>query len=150
MTSADQLTFTPGSYFSDFLLSCPCLHCLQLFPYVTTIIALNILAVNSVTFCAIECICSVGIAGYVSVCVQLYCVGFHCLSLQVSTSMAIFRCVGFFIYIFAYAWRILLRCFLWLAAFFHVVTLCTFSICEVVKILGIIICCFCYFWYCYK
>jgi hypothetical protein len=29
-----------------------------------------------------------GIAGYVSVCVQLYCVGFHCLSLQVSAYMA--------------------------------------------------------------
>jgi hypothetical protein len=29
-------------------------------------------------------------AGYVSVCVQLYCVGFHCLSLHVSAYMAIF------------------------------------------------------------
>jgi hypothetical protein len=32
-----------------------------------------------------------GIAGYVSVCVQNYCVGFHCLSLHVSAYMAIFR-----------------------------------------------------------
>jgi hypothetical protein len=35
-----------------------------------------------------------GFAGYVSVCVQLYCVGFHCLSLHVSVYMAIFRSVG--------------------------------------------------------
>jgi hypothetical protein len=35
-----------------------------------------------------------GIAGYVSVCVQLYCV-----SLNVSAYMAIFRCVGYFIFI---------------------------------------------------
>jgi hypothetical protein len=35
-----------------------------------------------------------GIAGYVSICVQLYCVGFHCLSLHVSAYMAIFKCVG--------------------------------------------------------
>jgi hypothetical protein len=39
-----------------------------------------------------------GIAGYVSVCVQLYCVGFHCLSLHVSAYMAIFRCVGYSIF----------------------------------------------------
>jgi hypothetical protein len=38
-----------------------------------------------------------GFAGYVSVCVQLYCVGFHCLSLHVSFYMGIFRCVGYFI-----------------------------------------------------
>jgi hypothetical protein len=37
-----------------------------------------------------------GIAGYVSVYVQLYCVGFHCLSLHVSAYMAIFKCVGYF------------------------------------------------------
>jgi hypothetical protein len=37
-----------------------------------------------------------GIAGYVSVCVQLYCVGFHCLSLYVSAYMAIFKCAGYF------------------------------------------------------
>jgi hypothetical protein len=34
-------------------------------------------------------------ADYVSVCVQLYCVGSHCLSLHVSASMAIFKCVGY-------------------------------------------------------
>jgi hypothetical protein len=34
---------------------------------------------------------SMGFAGYVSICVQLYCVGFHCLSLHVSAYMAIFR-----------------------------------------------------------
>jgi hypothetical protein len=39
------------------------------------------------------------IAGYVFVCVQRYCVGFHCLSLHVSAYMAIFRCVGYFIFI---------------------------------------------------
>jgi hypothetical protein len=35
------------------------------------------------------------IAGYVSVCVQLYCVGFHSLSLHVSAYMAIFMCLGY-------------------------------------------------------
>jgi hypothetical protein len=39
---------------------------------------------------------SMGFVGYVTVCVQLYCVSFHCLSLQVSAYMAIFRCVGYF------------------------------------------------------
>jgi hypothetical protein len=42
---------------------------------------------------------SMGFTGYVSVCVQFYCVGFHCLSLHVSAYMAIFRCVGYFIFI---------------------------------------------------
>jgi hypothetical protein len=37
-----------------------------------------------------------GFAGYVSVCVQLYCVGFHCLLLHVSAYMAILMCVGYF------------------------------------------------------
>jgi hypothetical protein len=36
-----------------------------------------------------------GFAGYVSVCVQLHYVGFHCLSLHVSAYMAIFKCVGY-------------------------------------------------------
>jgi hypothetical protein len=40
-----------------------------------------------------------GIAGYVSACVQLYCVGAHFLSLHVSTYMAIFRCVRYFIFV---------------------------------------------------
>jgi hypothetical protein len=40
-----------------------------------------------------------GFAGYVSVCVQLYCVGFHCISLHVSAYLSIFRCVGYFIFI---------------------------------------------------
>jgi hypothetical protein len=40
-----------------------------------------------------------GFAGYVSFCVQLYCVGFHCLSLHVSAYMAIFMCVRYFIFI---------------------------------------------------
>jgi hypothetical protein len=35
--------------------------------------------------------CSIGFAGYVSVCMQPYCVGFHCLSLHVSAYMAIFN-----------------------------------------------------------
>jgi hypothetical protein len=38
-------------------------------------------------------------AGYVSVWVQLYYVGFHCLTLHVSAYMAIFRCLGYFIFI---------------------------------------------------
>jgi hypothetical protein len=42
---------------------------------------------------------SMGFAGYVFVCVQLCCVGFHCLSLHVSAYMAIFKCVGYFIFI---------------------------------------------------
>jgi membrane associated rhomboid family serine protease len=37
-----------------------------------------------------------GFAGYVAFCVQLYCVGFHCLTPHVSANMAIFRCVGYF------------------------------------------------------
>jgi hypothetical protein len=45
-----------------------------------------------------KCLNPMGIAGYVSVCVQLYCVGFHCLSLYVSAYMAIFMCVGYFIF----------------------------------------------------
>jgi ABC-type uncharacterized transport system permease subunit len=40
--------------------------------------------------------CSMGFAGYVSVCVQLYCVGFHSLSLHVSVYMAIFKRIGYF------------------------------------------------------
>jgi hypothetical protein len=42
---------------------------------------------------------SMGFAGYVSLCMQLYCVGFHCLSLHVSAYMAIFMSVGYFIFI---------------------------------------------------
>jgi hypothetical protein len=37
-----------------------------------------------------------GFSGYVSVCVQLYCVGFHGLSLHVSAYMANFKCVRYF------------------------------------------------------
>jgi hypothetical protein len=37
-----------------------------------------------------------GFAGYISVYAQLYCVGFHCLSLHVSAYMANFRYVGYF------------------------------------------------------
>jgi hypothetical protein len=40
-----------------------------------------------------------GFAGYVSFCMQLYCVSFHFLSLHVSAYMAIFRRVGYFIFI---------------------------------------------------
>jgi hypothetical protein len=40
---------------------------------------------------------TMGFAGYVSVCVQLYCMlVFHCLSLHVSAYVAIFMCVWFF------------------------------------------------------
>jgi hypothetical protein len=42
---------------------------------------------------------SMGFAGYVSVRVQLYCVGFNCLTLNVSAYMAIFRCVRHFYFI---------------------------------------------------
>jgi hypothetical protein len=35
-------------------------------------------------------------AGYVNVCVQLYCVSCHCLTLHVFAYMAIFRCVVYF------------------------------------------------------
>jgi hypothetical protein len=41
---------------------------------------------------------SMSIAGYVSICVQLYCVGFHCLSLHVSAYMAVFKCEGYLFY----------------------------------------------------
>jgi hypothetical protein len=58
---------------------------------------------------------------------------FHRLSLHVSAYMAIFKCVG---YLFSYAWRILLRCFFGSLSFFHVVTLCLFSICV------LFLCCF--------
>jgi hypothetical protein len=37
-----------------------------------------------------------GFAGYVTVCMQLYCVSFYRLSLHVSAYMAIFKCVGYF------------------------------------------------------
>jgi hypothetical protein len=40
-----------------------------------------------------------GFAGYVTVFVQLYCVSCHCLTLHVSTYMAIFRCMGYFYFI---------------------------------------------------
>jgi hypothetical protein len=42
-----------------------------------------------------------GFAGYVPVCVQLYCFGFHRLSLHVSAYMTIFKCVGYFIFIYS-------------------------------------------------
>jgi hypothetical protein len=37
-----------------------------------------------------------GFAGYITVCVQLYCVSCHCLTLHVSAYMAIFKCVRYF------------------------------------------------------
>jgi hypothetical protein len=45
---------------------------------------------------------SMGFAGYVSVCVQLYCVGFHYLSLHVSAlmlkySIRVMMCLGYYI-----------------------------------------------------
>jgi hypothetical protein len=40
-----------------------------------------------------------GFADYVTVCLQLYCVSCHNLTLHVSTYMAIFRCVGYFYFI---------------------------------------------------
>jgi hypothetical protein len=62
-----------------------------------------------------------GFAGYVSVCVQLYYVGFHCLSLHVSAYMAIFRCVGHFFVCLKDSAALLFYCL-----FSHVVTLCMF------------------------
>jgi hypothetical protein len=50
---------------------------------------------------------------------------FYRLSLHLSACVAIFKCVG---YLFSYAWRILLRCLFGSLPFFHVVTLCMFSI----------------------
>jgi hypothetical protein len=64
---------------------------------------------------------TMGFAGYVSVCVQLHCVGFHCLSLHVSPYKAIFKCVGYFIFICLKDSASLFFFF-----FSHVVTLCTF------------------------
>jgi hypothetical protein len=64
-------------------------HILILLPSDTTLRIMYILA---------SC-CTVlfnGFWGYVAVCVQLYCVGCHCLTLHVSTYMAIFRCVEYF------------------------------------------------------
>jgi hypothetical protein len=37
-----------------------------------------------------------GSASYVIVCMQLYCVSCHCLTLHVSAYMAIFKCVVYF------------------------------------------------------
>jgi hypothetical protein len=65
---------------------------------------------------------SMGIASYVSVCVQLYCVGFNCLSLHVSAYMAIFKCVGYFIFICLKDSASLL----FFCLFFHMVTHCMF------------------------
>jgi hypothetical protein len=62
--------------------------------------------------------------GYCRLCFHLRAallyVGFHRLSLHVSAYMAIFQCVGFFIYLFSYA------AFFSSLPFFHVVTLCMF------------------------
>jgi hypothetical protein len=40
---------------------------------------------------------SMSFVGYVAVCVQLYCVSCHCLTLHVSAYMAIFKCVVYFL-----------------------------------------------------
>jgi Na+/melibiose symporter-like transporter len=62
-----------------------------------------------------------------SACSFIY-VGFHCLSLHISAYMAIFRCVGYFYFhIFKDSASL---------SFFHVVTLCMFSICV------LFLCCF--------
>jgi hypothetical protein len=70
-----------------------------------------------------------GFAGYVTVCVQLYCVSCPCLTLHVSAYMAIFKCVGYFIFICLKDSASLL-CF---RLFFHVVTLCMFPSMRWVK-----------------
>jgi hypothetical protein len=69
-----------------------------------------------------------GFAGYVSVCVQLYCVGFP---LSFTTCFGLhghLQVCDSSIFIFIYL-RILLRWFLVCCPFFYVVTLCVFSIC---------------------
>jgi hypothetical protein len=66
------------------------------------------------------CSHSMGIAGYVSVCALLYCM----LVSTVFHYMAIFRCVGFFIYL-----RILLRCLFLRSHTLHVSHLCLFLCC---------------------
>jgi hypothetical protein len=75
-----------------------------------------------------------GFAGYVTVCVQLYCVGFHCLSLHVSAYMAIFKCVRYFYFHMPEGFCFAARFFAFY--FLHVVTLCMFSICV------LFLCCF--------
>jgi hypothetical protein len=40
-----------------------------------------------------------GLTGYLSVCMQIYCVGFDCFSLHVSVYRAIFKYIGYFIFI---------------------------------------------------
>jgi hypothetical protein len=62
-----------------------------------------------------------GISGYVSFCVQLYCVGFQCLSLHVSAYMAIFKCEGYFYFHMPEGFSFAGFFF----ALFQVVTLCT-------------------------
>jgi hypothetical protein len=68
-----------------------------------------------------------GFAGYVSVCVQLYCVGFHCFTTCFGLHGHLQVCR---IFLFSYASKILLRCFFCLfftwshSACFH---LCFFS-----------------------
>jgi hypothetical protein len=66
-------------------------------------------------------ICLTGFAGYVSACVQLYCVGLHCFSLHDSAYMAIFKRRINYLYMLEGLCFAVLFCL-----FFHVVTLCTF------------------------
>jgi hypothetical protein len=51
--------------------------------------------------------CTVLFNGYCRLCFHLHAallyVGFRCFSLHISAYMAIFKCVGFFIYLFSYA-----------------------------------------------
>jgi hypothetical protein len=76
-----------------------------------------------------------GFAGYVSVCLQLYCVSFQCPSLHVSAYMAIFKCVGYFLFSSPEEF-----CF---AAFFlHVVTLCKFPFVVSCAVFFRYFCCF--------
>jgi hypothetical protein len=65
-----------------------------------------------------------GFAGYVTVCVQLYCV--VSLTLHVSAYMAIFKCVGYFY--FHIPEGLCFASFFFLCLFLRVVTPCTFPL----------------------
>jgi hypothetical protein len=93
--------------------------------------------------------CSVTRANSTAIAASLS-VGFHCLSLHVSSYMAIFKCVGFFVYL-----RILLRCFFtwsntacfpsvfWSCAVFLHFFFCRFLAYAFVRLLFIV-----YYYYC--
>jgi hypothetical protein len=86
---------------------------------------------------------SMRIAGYDSVCVQLYCVSFHCFTTCFGLHGHRQMCRIFYFHMLEGF------CFAAFFAFFSRGHTLNVSICGVGKIRGIIICCLCYFWYCY-